>query len=244
LRLLVPGAWHGYGSRRRERRALIRSKENLYRDQVPVPERYFEAARHLDVVPDGDPAELFISPAAEARAEEWLNRSGLDPTLPMVAIAPGAAHATKCWPVRHWRRLAEELASRGYGIVLVGGSADRVTAAEIVSVVPGGIASAAGELDLQAAGALVRRARVVVAGDTGPMHLATAVGRPVVALFGPTVEEFGFFPYQARATVLQLPLPCRPCSSKGGPRCPLVHHQCLEDIPPQQVLSALLEFAS
>jgi heptosyltransferase-2 len=244
LRLLVPGAWQAYGARRREGRALIRSKENLYRDQVPVAERYFEAARHLDVTPDGDPAELFISPAAEARAEEWLTRSWLDPSLPMFAIAPGAAHATKRWPVRHWRKLAEELANRGYGVVLVGGSADRVTVAEIVTVAPGGIAGAAGELDLQATGALVRRAKAVVAGDTGPMHLATAVGRPVVALFGPTVEAFGFFPYRARATVFQLPLPCRPCSSKGGPRCPLVHHQCLEDIPPQQVLSALLEFTS
>jgi heptosyltransferase-2 len=76
------------------------------------------------------------------------------------------------------------------------------------------------------------------------MHLATAVGRPVVALFGPTVEAFGFFPYKARSTVLQLPLTCRPCSSKGGPRCPLVHHQCMEGILPDQVLNATLDFTA
>ncbi|HWA56755.1 MAG TPA: lipopolysaccharide heptosyltransferase II [Gemmatimonadales bacterium] len=244
LRLLVPGAWHGYNTRRRERRALITLKQDHYRDHLPVPERYFEAARHLDVTPDGQPAELFISPAAEARAEEWLTRSGLDPALPIVAVAPGAAHATKRWPLRHWRVLAEQLAERGYGVVVIGGNPDRMLGTEIVTAAPGAVASAAGELDLQAAGALIRRSRVMVAGDTGPMHLATAVGRPVVALFGPTVERFGFFPYRGPSTVLQRDLPCRPCSSKGGPRCPLGHHECLEKIRPEAVLDAAMEFAA
>lgn len=241
LRLLVPGAWHGYGARRRERRALISVRQNNYRDNLPVAERYFEAARHLDVAPDGLPAELFTSPAAEARAEEWLTRSGLDLNLPLIALAPGAAHATKRWPLRHWRTLAEQLADRGFGMVIIGANSDRAAAAEVVSAAPAVVASAAGELDLQASGALIRRSHLLVAGDTGPMHLATAVGRPVVALFGPTVEAFGFFPYRARSTVLQLPLTCRPCSSKGGARCPLVHHQCMEGLLPDLVLSAALD---
>jgi heptosyltransferase-2 len=71
------------------------------------------------------------------------------------------------------------------------------------------------------------------------MHLATAVGAPVVALFGPTVERFGFFPYHAKATVLQRDLGCRPCSSHGGPACPLTHHRCMQDLLPDQVLDAL-----
>jgi lipopolysaccharide heptosyltransferase II len=243
LRLLVPGAWHGYDGRRRERRALIRQHQDLYRDQVPVAERYFEAAASLDVRPDGRPAELHTSPAAEARAEDWLARSGLESELPLVALSPGAAHATKRWPVRHWSALAAGLTARGFGVVVVGGTGDRVAAAEIAAAAGGPAASAAGELDLQASGALLRRMRAVVAGDSGPMHLATAVGTPVVALFGPTVEAFGFFPYRARATVLQLPLPCRPCSSKGGPRCPLGHHRCLEEILPDHALTALLQLS-
>ena len=241
LRLLVPGAWHGYGARRRERRALIRLKQNIYRDSVPVAERYFEAARHLDVAPDGEPAELFTSPAAEARAEDWLVRSGLDGTLPLLGLAPGAAHATKRWPVHHWSTLVGELAQRGFGMVLVGGAGDRATAAEIATAAPESAVSAAGELDLQATGALLRRTRAVVAGDTGPMHLAAAVRTPVVGLFGPTVEAFGFFPYRAHSRVIERPLPCRPCSSKGGPRCPLGHHHCMEEMPPSEVLTATLE---
>ena len=83
---------------------------------------------------------------------------------------------------------------------------------------------------------------LVVTGDSGPMHLAAAVRTPVVALFGPTVEQFGFFPYKARATVLERTLACRPCSSKGGPRCPLGHHRCLTDILPEEVMARTLEW--
>lgn len=241
LRLLVPGAWQTYNPRRRERRALIRQHEDRYGDLVPVPERYFEAARELDVKPDGEPAELYISPAAEARAEDWLTRAGMAGDRRIIALAPGAAHITKRWPMRHWRALASRLNEVGFAIVVIGGPADRLAGAEIVTAAGTHAASAAGELDLQAAGALLRRADVAITGDTGPMHLAVGVGSPVVALFGPTVEQFGFFPYRAKATVLQRSLPCRPCSSKGGPRCPLVHHRCLEEIMPEEVLSRVLE---
>jgi heptosyltransferase-2 len=243
LRLLVPGAWLGFDARRRERRALVRDRQNTYRDQVPVAERYFEAARELDVRPDGFPAELFTSAAAEARAEEWLARAGLETDRPLMALAPGATHATKRWPVRHWRALAAQLAREGFAMAVLGGAGDRDAAAEIVAAARGAAASAAGELDLQASGALLRRSQVAVTGDTGPMHLATAVGTPVVALFGPTVEAFGFFPYHATATVLQRELACRPCSSKGGPRCPLGHHRCLEEILPTEVLTSLRELS-
>ena len=242
LRLLVPGAWTGFDARRRARQALIREHRDIYPDRVPVAERYFEAARDLDVAPDGEPAELFTSPAAEARAEAWLARTGLEGEQPLVVLAPGAAHASKRWPVRHWRRLAADLVRSRLRVAIVGGPSDRVVAAEIATAAGRRAASAAGELDLQASGALIRRARAVVSGDTGPMHLASAVGTPVVALFGPTVEQFGFFPYRALHTVLQRDLPCRPCSSKGGPRCPLGHHRCLEEITTDEVATQLREY--
>jgi heptosyltransferase-2 len=244
LRLLVPGAWSGYDARRRARLVLIRTHRDVYPDRVPVPERYFEAARELDVAPDGHSVDLYTSPAAEARAEAWLARAGLDGERPLVALAPGAAHATKRWPASHWHRLATDLTGRAFSVAVIGGPGDRGIAGEIVSTAGSRAASAAGELDLQASGALLRRARVTVTGDTGPMHLATGVGTPVVALFGPTVEHFGFFPYRARAVVLERQLPCRPCSTKGGPRCPLGHHRCLEDIGPTEVLGRLLEFCA
>lgn len=69
--------------------------------------------------------------------------------------------------------------------------------------------------------------------------MSTAVRTPVVALFGPTVEALGYFPYQAESAVLQRPLDCRPCSKMGGPVCPLGHHACMEEIDVGTVIRAL-----
>jgi heptosyltransferase-2 len=71
------------------------------------------------------------------------------------------------------------------------------------------------------------------------MHMATGVGTRVVALFGPTVELFGFYPYTERAVVLERDIDCRPCSAMGTERCPLGHHRCLEEILPDQVTAAV-----
>jgi ADP-heptose:LPS heptosyltransferase len=76
------------------------------------------------------------------------------------------------------------------------------------------------------------------------MHMATGVGTPVVALFGPTVRAFGFFPYHARATVLAQDLQCRPCSTMGTARCPLGHHRCMVDLLPAQVAAAALRLVA
>ena len=240
LRLLVPSAWSGYSKRKLARTALISAKINIYGKHVPVAERYFEAARGLDVQPDGGPPEFFLAPAARERVARWLAEpgggglGGLD-QQPFAALAPGAAHATKRWPIRHWRDLAERLRQLGYGLVALGGPADRELAGELGPTV----VNAAGEFTLQETGACLARAAVLVSGDTGVMHMATGVGTRVVALFGPTVEPFGFFPYASRAVVLERDLTCRPCSAMGTERCPLGHHRCLEDILPDQVAAAV-----
>jgi len=234
LRWLVPCQWSGYSKRKLARTTLISTKINIYGRPVPVPERYFEAARALDVWPDGGPPEFFLAPAARERISHWLAERGLD-RRPFAALAPGAAHATKRWPTRHWRALAAQLENLGYGLVALGGPDDRELAAELGPAV----ANTAGEFTLQETGACLARARVLVSGDTGVMHMATGVGTHVVALFGPTVEPFGFFPYTKQAAVLKLDLDCRPCSAMGTERCPLGHHRCLEEILPEQVTAAL-----
>ncbi len=239
LRLLVPGRWRSYPKHRAARTLLIHSKRNRYRDRRPVPERYFSAACDLGVTPDGDPPEFILGAEATEQARAWLTSAGLDAESNIVAIAPGAAHATKRWPIEHWRVLVEKVVRDGFAVVIVGGPDDAPLGAALSAAGQGRVASSAGLLGLQATGALLQRARTVVSGDTGVMHMATGVGTPVLALFGPTVEAFGFFPYSRRAQVLELPLPCRPCTSQGGPACPLGHHRCMVDINPGNVYEAL-----
>ena len=239
LRVLVPGRWRSYPKHRLARALLIRAKRNRYRDRRPVAERYFSSARELWVTPDGAPPEFFLGPEADEEVTGWLASVGLDSEPNIIAVAPGAAHATKRWPLEHWRLLIDKQVKDGFSVVVVGGPGDAALGTALADGGRGRVVSSAGIFGLQATGALLQRARALVSGDTGVMHMASAVGTPLLALFGPTVEAFGFFPYTRRAGVLELPLPCRPCSSQGGPRCPLGHHRCLVDIHPGAVYQAL-----
>jgi ADP-heptose:LPS heptosyltransferase len=99
----------------------------------------------------------------------------------------------------------------------------------------------AGDLDIMGLAAILERARIVIANDSGPAHLAAAVGTPVVTLFGPTHEAFGFAPRGPAVRVISRDLPCRPCSIHGGTRCPRKRRACLDDIPPAEVLAAARE---
>ena len=238
LRLMVPGRWRGYSKRRVARTALIRLKRDLYLDRVPEAERFFEAAGGLDVKPDGDPPDLHVAPAARERAEAWLRQHGLGGT-PFVVLAPGAAHFTKRWPAEHWHALARQLGRDGREMLVVGGADDVAVGDDIERAAGARVRNAAGLFSLQETAAMLARAQAVVAGDTGVMHMATAMRAPVVTLFGPTVKAFGFAPYRAPGIVLERDLPCRPCSAQGGPACPLGHHRCLREIPPIDVLGAL-----
>ena len=234
LRVLVRCRWSGYRKRKIARAALIALKLDLYRGAPPVAERYFEAVRRLDVRPDGGPPEFRLGAGARDRVDGWLAERGLT-GAPLAALAPGAAHATKRWPVAHWIALAERLRAAGLRIVVVGGPDDRGAAQHLAQHAE----IATGSFSLQETGALLARARVTVSGDSGVMHMATGVGTPVVALFGPTVQPFGFFPYRGRAVVLERPLGCRPCSAAGSARCPLGHHRCLTEITPPEVAEAV-----
>lgn len=226
LRMLVPGPWRAVRPRRWDRRLCIAFGADRLRDAPPVAERYFAAVSDLGVRPDGEPAEMFTSPEEDARA------AALAPGGHVV-VAPGAAHATKRWPPSHWRALAARLRAEGLTVVGVGtaGERERLEDAHAVPAFGEGLGVTA---------ALLRHAACAVTHDSGLMHLASAMGAPVVALFGPTTPAFGYAPYRATGVLLHRTLPCRPCAPYGGPRCPLGHHRCMIDIDPATVAEAVV----
>ncbi|MBI2614680.1 MAG: glycosyltransferase family 9 protein [Gemmatimonadetes bacterium] len=225
LRRTLGGAWGVADRRRAARLLLIWLGLDTYGAYVPVAERYFTAAGALDVRPDGAPPEVFPTAEDEARAAALLPHD-------CVALAPGARWASKRWPAVHWRALADRLLARGFSVVAVGRAEERAWLAGP------GIAEAYG-LPLRTTAAVLRRARVVVANDSGLLHLATAVRRPVIALMGPTVPAFGYLPYGVPAQVLERPLACRPCSPSGSDHCPLGHHRCMIELEPEAVAAAV-----
>jgi heptosyltransferase-2 len=169
----------------------------------------------------------------QASADQWLRSQGLSGGF--VAMAPGSIWGTKRWP--YYPELARALDAP---IVIVGGAEDAALAERVVAAAPGRVRSAAGVLGLRASAALLRRAVVLVTNDSAPLHLGTAAGIPVVALFGPTVPEFGFGPRGRRDSALGHPdLPCRPCSAHGPQVCPLTHHRCMRELAVETVVAAV-----
>ena len=181
---------------------------------------------------------LGLQPEDYAAADQWLGAHAVAPKF--AALAPGSIWGTKRWPY-----YAELAAALDRTSVIVGGQDDVSVAGAIVAAARGRAVSAAGALSLRGSAALIERASVLITNDSAPLHLATAVGTPVVALFGPTVPEFGFGPRGAGDVVLGMEdLPCRPCSSHGPPTCPLGHHRCMRDLSVDAVAKAVATLAS
>ena len=164
-----------------------------------------------------------------------------------IALAPGSIWGSKRWP--YYAELAQRLTEH-VPVVLVGGPDDAELGEEIRRAAKGGegrqkLINACGKLTLRQSAALIGRARALVTNDSAPLHLATAMGTPIVALFGPTVTEFGFGPLRAGDIALGIDgLECRPCSPHGPPQCPLVHHRCMREITVAAVIAAIEELGA
>lgn len=150
----------------------------------------------------------------------------------LVALAPSSLWQTKRWP--YYPELARELASSAR-IVLVGSADDAPFAKGILALVPNAV-DATGRLSPLGSAELIRRCAVIVSNDSAPLHLASAVGTPTVAIFGPTVPGFGFGPLAPRSIAEGLEtLECRPCARIVPPECPLKHFRCMRDLRVERI---------
>lgn len=212
----------------------------LYTTKVPYRDDLHHAARLVQLSrPNGrEPTEeetrpsLAPGPAERGVVDELLRVAGVAPGERMIALAPGSVWATKRWP--YYPALARLLADDGR-IVLVGGAEDGPLAAEVQAAVPNAV-DATGALPLLASAELIGRCAVIVTNDSAPLHLASAMRTPTVAIFGPTVPEFGFGPLAPiRVVVGHDSLTCRPCDRHGPRRCPLGHFRCMRELTPEAV---------
>ena len=205
-----------------------------YRDDLHHAARLLLLSRPTGREPTDEEMRPSLAPGAAERSvvDELLRSRGVEPGERLIALAPGSVWATKRWP--YYVQLALGLADAGR-IVVVGGADDRALAAEIVSAVPGAV-DTTGALPLLASADLIGRCAVLVTNDSAPLHLASAMGTPTVAIFGPTVPEFGFGPLaQAKAVLGHESLACRPCHRHGPRRCPLTHFRCMRELSAELV---------
>ena len=218
---------------------------SMYTDVVRLNAAHDAIHRHLQLLaPLGISVkdellrpQLFPSEADRSLVDGFLssNRS-----RDLMAVAPGSVWPTKRWPLDRYASLIGLLLHQGYSVVLIGGEYDLSLCEEVTRLFHSSqIFNGCGRFNAIQSAELLRQCRLLVTNDSAPMHLAAAMGTPCVAIFGPTVPEFGFAPSGNRHVVVQREdLWCRPCTPHGGDRCPIGTHECVTGISVEDVRNA------
>lgn len=212
---------------------LVNFKINKLKEALQIPVRYSNTIQNLKLDKGG--LDLFTDKYAN---EELIGKNNL------IGFCPGARHFTKRWLKEYFIELGNKITKNGYTIVLFGGRIDKEICEEINKAIPGSI-NLANDDDLLQTVADMKLCKVVVCNDSGLMHTATATGTKVIAIFGSTVKEFGFAPYNCNNLILENnSLTCRPCSHIGRSNCPKKHFDCIKSIKPDFVFEKIQSIIS
>jgi lipopolysaccharide heptosyltransferase II len=225
---------------------LAHCRENPYhlltdwvQDVEPEHGIRHEVQRQLDLVATvgfrtSDEHLSFEVPAlAEWQIEERLGRLGVSARQTYLVVHPGATAPSRRYPLEQFAVAAETLAREGCTVIFTGSAQERVDVQRIQSLMQSPSHSLAGQLTLPELAALIRRARVLISNNTGPVHLAAAVGTPVVDLYALTNPQHT--PWGVPQRVLFHDVPCKYCYKSV---CPQGHQDCLAKVPPLAVVEA------
>lgn len=192
-------------------------------------------------LPKGEPLmkpyplpQLSVAPEAQTRA---LAKIGIEMDgKPILALGAGAEFGpSKRWPIHYFAEVAKQKLSEGWNVWLFGSPKDRGITEAVNALVGNACVNIAGRTELSETIALLSLVQGAVTNDSGLMHMAAALLKPLVAVYGSTSPAFTP-PLSKDATVLQLTLPCQPCFQRD---CPLKHHRCMLDLTPSRVLAAM-----
>lgn len=218
------------------RYGLINDRHTLDKQAAPqIAQRYAALADEPGTPAPGSlPPPRLAADAAQQQATLAALQLTDDPHP--VAFCPGAEYGpAKRWPAPYFARLAGSLRQHGHAVWLIGSAKDRAAGDEIAQGSDGACRNLCGRTSLDQAIDLLAAARFVVTNDSGLMHVAAALGQPMLALFGSSSPRFTP-PLSARAEVLWLQLACSPCFKR---QCPLGHFRCMLDMRPEQVLARI-----
>jgi len=214
-------------------------KFNLYQN-IPetISERYFIAFRKLRMNWQFLASEIYVSDSIKEKIKLIVPFEGEEVRI---AVAPGAGRNTKMWPQDYFVKLIEKMHNyKKVKIILVGGKTDIEVCGNIKKNIHKNVIDLCDETTLLETAAVLKSCDLVISNDTGVLHIAVAMKCRVIAIFGPTVKEFGFFPSQGKNKIIEhSDLNCRPCSYHGSNRCPKGHFRCMKEIYPSQVFEAV-----
>lgn len=211
---------------------LVRQALTTFRPRHSIVERYYQAAEQLFREPLArEPLSLHVPPAAVEQLTQSLPLS-LEQLQNSVLIAPGAQWETKRWPIKRHIEVSRHLREQGHQVIACGGPSEE-SLLEMLSDKAGVLSLP--HIPLGLLPALLANVRAFIGHDSGPMHIARAVGTPTVAIFGSTPSsQFDFSGHQ----LVENPQECSPCHFYGRKRCPKGHFACMESIGTEQVVHA------
>lgn len=211
---------------------LVFLKINLYKDFKSIVNRYAESIPGLKL--DDKGLDLFLPKDSEKITTELNNK--------YIGFCPGSRHFTKRWPLEYFIELGNMLRKDDYKVILFGGKDDYDICKEISEQIFGSINYQNEDKILKTAHNM-KKCKLIITNDSGMMHTASAVGIPVIVLFGSSVKEFGFAPYRNKNLIIENNhLKCRPCSHIGKEFCPKKHFKCMRDLTPALVYEKFREF--
>lgn len=216
---------------------LLNDRRRLDKQALPMTVQRFVAlglSPHPKQVPEMAPPQL---EANADNAVRQLAQLGLSTERPAVAFMPGAEYGpAKQWPAHHFAQLAEDLIARGQQVWILGSAKDRAVGETIAqSAASPHVHNLCGQTELGDVVDLLSLCTAAVSNDSGLMHVAAALGKPMAAIYGSSDPKHTP-PLSPQARVIYLGLDCSPCFER---QCPLGHTRCLNDIQPEQVLQVL-----
>ena len=211
-------------------------------DELEEVERLLTLGEPLGISGPAPEVMLELPDDKLREAEEFFSGLGGNP---VVGVHPGSTWETKKWPEQNFARVIDKCINDGFKVVLFGGPDEKSLCQSVLAQVEQAdkVIDLSGKLGLQQLAAHIRQLDVYLSNDSGPMHIAWIQKVPVVAMFGPTVRRFGFFPRGKNSTVLESPedLKCRPCGLHGGKSCAEKHHKCMTDITVQMAWDEIVQ---
>src|SRR5574338_507045 len=207
---------------------IVNFKINKLKKAPPIPVRYSRTIE--DIKLDNEGLDLFSDKTANPLI---LGKKNL------IGFCPGAQHFTKRWPEKYFIELGNTLINDGFSLALFGGKIDKEICSRLSNAIPG-IIDLSNDNDLLQTAADIKLCKAVVCNDSGLMHVASAMKTNIIAIFGSSVKEFGFSPYNCNNLILENnSLNCRPCSHIGRSCCPKKHFDCMNLTTSKMVLDNL-----
>ena len=214
----------------------------VFNKKIKYDKTKHEVEKLLSFVDDDNKRfELEMYPSEKDKLKIDTLVKNLSENKKIILIAPGSKWFTKKWPEEYFKILIQNLAKRDDLLIIITGGKEEK---EIELDLDSKVLDLRGEISLLELAELTKRAILVVSNDSAPIHITSAFPNTrIIGIFGPTVKEFGFFPWSKNSKVFEINgLYCRPCAIHGGNSCPEKHFRCMKEITPDLIENEIYNY--